>query len=638
MSETKEFKTESKRLLDLMINSIYTNKEIFLRELISNASDAIDKYHYFSLTEKNIPSQSNYFIHLSIDKEKRTLTIEDNGIGMTYDEVINNLGTIAKSGSLEFLNNLKEDQAKDIDIIGQFGVGFYSAFMVSEKVVVETKSPLSDKAYCFSSKGTENYEIEEIDKSNVGTKIVLYLRKNSEEENYDQFLDDYQIQFLVKKYSDYVRYPITMEVEKSVPEVDEEGNEIKDKYKTVSETLTLNSMIPLWKKSKSEVSEKDLNEFYKSKFSDYNDPMLSLFVNTEGMLTYNALLFIPKKAPYDLYTENYEKGLKLYTKGVFIMDKCKELIPDYLRFVKGLVDSSDLSLNISREILQQNKQLTKIASNIEKKVLNELSKLQKENYDEYLEFFKQYGINFKYGIYNSYGADKEKLQDLLVYQSINSTKPITLKSYVEAMKEKQENIYYVSAKDKAAALAMPQMDLIKKHGYDVLVLDENIDEFVITMLQKYDNKSFKSINQGDLNILDEEEKEEVEKIKDLKKPFIEKLKEILKDDVSDVVISSRLSDSPVCLVSKDGVSLEMEKVLASLPTDNKAKAEKVLELNANHELFKAMERVYTKDASQLADYANLLYNQALLMEGFPLKDPVAFSNKMCELMIKSSQQ
>ena len=637
MSEVRKFKTESKRLLDLMINSIYTNKEIFLRELISNASDAIDKYHYLSLTNKDIPAQDSYHIHLSINKDDRILTIEDNGIGMTYEEVINNLGTIAKSGSLEFLNNLKEEQAKDIDIIGQFGVGFYSAFMVSDKVVVETKSPLSEKGYRFTSKGTEKYEIEEIDKPQVGTKIDIYLRKSTEEEDYDQFLDDYHIQSLVKKYSDYVRYPITMEVEKSVPEVDKDGKEIENKYKTIYETITLNSMVPIWKKSKNEVSEKDLNEFYKQKFADYNDPMLSMFVNAEGMLTYNALLFIPKKAPYDLYTENYEKGLKLYTKGVFIMDKCKELIPDYLRFVKGLVDSSDLSLNISREILQQNRQLTKIATNIEKKVLNELTKLQKEDYDKYLDFFNQYGINFKYGIYNSYGADKEKLQDLLVYKTIQQEKPIPLKTYVENMKKDQEYIYFASAKDKNAVLAMPQMDLIKKHEYDVLILDDQIDEFVITMLQNYDKKSFKSINQGDLNILDEKQKEEVEKLKDLKKPLIEKLKEILKDDVSDVVISSRLSDSPVCLVSKDGVSLEMEKVLASLPTENKAKAQKVLELNPNHELFKAMERIYAKDANALKDYAELLYNQALLMEGFPLKDPVAFSNKMCELMIKSSK-
>ncbi|HIT17156.1 MAG TPA: molecular chaperone HtpG, partial [Candidatus Caccosoma faecigallinarum] len=445
MSEVRKFKTESKRLLDLMINSIYTNKEIFLRELISNASDAIDKYHYLSLTNKDIPAQDSYHIHLSINKDDRILTIEDNGIGMTYEEVINNLGTIAKSGSLEFLNNLKEEQAKDIDIIGQFGVGFYSAFMVSDKVVVETKSPLSEKGYRFTSKGTEKYEIEEIDKPQVGTKIDIYLRKSTEEEDYDQFLDDYHIQSLVKKYSDYVRYPITMEVEKSVPEVDKDGKEIENKYKTIHETITLNSMVPIWKKSKNEVSEKDLNEFYKQKFADYNDPMLSMFVNAEGMLTYNALLFIPKKAPYDLYTENYEKGLKLYTKGVFIMDKCKELIPDYLRFVKGLVDSSDLSLNISREILQQNRQLTKIATNIEKKVLNELTKLQKEDYDKYLDFFNQYGINFKYGIYNSYGADKEKLQDLLVYKTIQQEKPIPLKTYVENMKKDQEYIYFASA-------------------------------------------------------------------------------------------------------------------------------------------------------------------------------------------------
>ncbi len=611
MIERKEFKTESKRLLDLMINSIYTNKEIFLRELISNASDAIDKYHYISLTNTTVPSQTTYQIELGIDKEARLLTIKDNGIGMTYDEVIDNLGTIAKSGSLEFLNNLKDEKPNDMEIIGQFGVGFYSAFMVSNKVIVETKSPLSDKAYRFSSQGTESYEIEEITKPTVGTTIYVYLRENSDEENYDQFLDEYQIKDLVKKYSDYVRYPIMLD----------------DK--------TLNSMTPLWKKSKSEVSQKELDDFYKQKFSDYNEPLLSMFVNTEGMLTYNSLLFIPKKPPYDLYSENYEKGLKLYTKGVFIMDKCKELIPDYLRFVKGLVDSSDLSLNISREILQQNTQLTKIAANIEKKILNELNKLQKDDYDKYLEFFETYGVNFKYGIYNSYGTNKDKLQDLLVYKTTNTDKPITLKQYVEAMKEDQEYIYFASAKDKYSVLSLPQMDLIKKYGYDVLILDDSVDEFVITMLQNYDNKQFKSITQGDLDILDKEQKEEVEKLKDLKKPFIEKLKEILQDDVSDVIISSRLSDSPVCLTSTAGISLEMEKVLSNLPTDNKAKAQKVLELNPNHELFKALEKVYISDAPKLKDYANLLYSQALLIAGFPLKDPVSFSNKMCELMIQN---
>ena len=428
MSEVKEFKTESKRLLDLMINSIYTNKEIFLRELISNASDAIDKYHYYALSEKKFPVRDDYHILIENDPKKRTISIIDNGIGMTYDEVVNNLGTIAKSGSLEFLNNLNDDKAKELEIIGQFGVGFYSAFMVASKVVVETRSLLSEKGYRFTSEGTETYEIEEIEKPENGTKITVYLRKNEKDgESYDRFCDEFEIKQLVKKYSDYVRYPIQMLVTKQVNDLDKDGKEIEGKYHEVSELETLNSMVPIWKKKKSEVSEAELNEFYKAKFNDYNDPLLSIFINTEGLLTYNALLFIPKKPPYDLYTENYERGLKLYTKGVFIMDKCKELIPDYFRFVKGLVDSSDLSLNISREILQQNTQLTKIAANIEKKLLSELNKLKEENYDKYLEFFDAYGLNIKYGVYDMFGMNKDKLQDLLVYKTVNEEKKITLK-------------------------------------------------------------------------------------------------------------------------------------------------------------------------------------------------------------------
>lgn len=639
MSEVKEFKTESKRLLDLMINSIYTNKEIFLRELISNASDAIDKYHYYALSEKKFPVRDDYHILIENDPKKRTISIIDNGIGMTYDEVVNNLGTIAKSGSLEFLNNLKDDKAKELEIIGQFGVGFYSAFMVASKVVVETRSLLSEKGYRFTSEGTETYEIEEIEKPENGTKITVYLRKNEKDgESYDRFCDEFEIKQLVKKYSDYVRYPIQMLVTKQVNDLDKDGKEIEGKYHEVSELETLNSMVPIWKKKKSEVSEAELNEFYKAKFNDYNDPLLSIFINTEGLLTYNALLFIPKKPPYDLYTENYERGLKLYTKGVFIMDKCKELIPDYFRFVKGLVDSSDLSLNISREILQQNTQLTKIAANIEKKLLSELNKLKEENYDKYLEFFDAYGLNIKYGVYDMFGMNKDKLQDLLVYKTVNEEKKITLKQYVANMKKNQEYIYYASGKTKEAVMSMPQMDLIKKQGYDVLILDENVDEFVISVLNEYDKKKFKSVNQGDLDLLSKEEKENIEKVEDMKKPLLEKLKEILKDDVSDVVISKRLTDSPVCLVSSDGVSFEMEKVLAQIPNSQKAKANKILEINPNHELFKAIESLYVKGSPDLEDYAELLYSQALLMEGFSLKDPVKFSNTMCKLMIENTKK
>lgn len=640
MGEVKEFKTESKRLLDLMINSIYTNREIFLRELISNASDAIDKYHYLTLKDSSL-AKEDYSIRLEVNKKDRAITIIDNGVGMTYDEVVNNLGTIAKSGSADFINSLKEnkdDASKELEIIGQFGVGFYSAFMVANKVVVETKSPSSEKGYRFTSEGTETYEIEEIEKENHGTSITLYLRESTKEDDYDKFLEEYEIRHLVKKYSDYVRYPIKMLVSKSIAKKDENGNEIEGKYEDVLEDETLNSMVPLWKKAKKDVTQEELNEFYKAKFMDYQDPMLSLQISTEGVISYNALLFIPKKPPYDLYSENYEKGLQLYTKGVFIMDKCKELVPDYLRFLKGLVDSSDLSLNISREMLQQDKQLVKIQANLEKKLLSELARLRDNEFDKYVEFFDNYGINLKYGVYDGYGVNKEKLQDLLIYQTVNEDKKVTLKQYVEKMPEKQEFIYYASAKNKEQVLAMPQMDLIKKQGYDVIILSENVDEFAIQVLGEYNKKKFKSINQGDLDLLSKEEKEDIEKLKDLKKPLIEKLKELLKDDVKDVVLSERLTSSPVCLVSSDGVSFEMEKVLAQNPVGNNIKADRILEINPNHELFKAIEGIYSSgDYVSLKEYADLLLSQALLMEGFPLKDPVKFSNLMCDLMVKSTK-
>ena len=640
MAEVKEFKTESKRLLDLMINSIYTNKEIFLRELISNASDAIDKYHYLCLKDGNVDA-IDHFIQIEANKENRTLTITDNGIGMDYDELVNNLGTIAKSGSKEFIEKMSEgndSKEKEIEIIGQFGVGFYSAFMVAKEVVVETRSMHSDKAYRFTSAGTETYEIEEITKEDVGSKITLFLRDKTDDYDYDKFLDEYEIESLVKKYSDYVKYPIKMEVKEVVNKKDADGKEIENETEEVTVNKTLNSMVPLWKKAKGDVTEEMLNEFYKSKFYDYLDPMISLQVNTEGVISYNALVFIPTKPPYDLYSEKYEKGLQLYTKGVFIMEKCKELIPDYLRFVRGLVDSSDLSLNISREILQQNKQLEKIASSLEKKILAELNRLKENEFDKYVKFFDAYGLNLKWGVYENYGANKDKLKDLLLYKSINQDNYISLKQYVEQMKEKQEFIYYVSASNKDQVMAMPQMDLIKKQGYDVLILKDNIDEFVMTILKEYEGKQFKSINQGDLDLLSKEEKDELEKVKEEKEPLINKLKEILKDQVKDVVISKRLTSSPVCLVSSDGLSFEMEKVLAQNPVSSDAKADKILEINPNHDLFKAIEKIYNEnDESSLEDYAELLYSQALLMEGFKLKDPVKFSDTMCKLMIKASK-
>ncbi|MCK9471798.1 MAG: molecular chaperone HtpG [Bacilli bacterium] len=638
MAEIKEFRTETKRLLDLMINSIYTNREIFLRELISNASDAIDKHHYLSLTDKNVAKVDEYKIFLEADKKKRTLTITDNGIGMTYDDLVNSLGTIAKSGSLEFMENLKKSKEKEsIDIIGQFGVGFYSAYMVSELVEVYTKNYNSDKGYLFSSKGTDTYEVSEVDGLENGTKIVLHFRKNTKEDNYDEFLEEYQIRNLVKKYSDYIRYPIQMEVKKSVPKKDKEGNDIEGKYVEVLEIETLNSMTPIWKKRKNEVSDEELNEFYKQKYYDYQDPLETIFFNVEGALNYTALIYIPKKAPYNLYSEKYDKGLQLYSKSVFVMDKCKELVPDYFRFVKGLVDSNDLSLNISREILQKNKDLEKIAQNVEKKIASRLELMLKNEREKYIEFFNAYGINLKYGVYDNFGLKKELLQDLLIYKSIKDDDFITLKEYVEAMPKEQEYIYFASGKTKEQVLALPQMDLVKKQGYNVLVLTDEIDEFVMQVMREYSKKEFKSINQGDLDLLDKAEKEKIDQLAEDKKSLLERMKEILEEDVKDVVLSKRLTDSPVCLVSEDGISFEMEKFIANLPNEEKPKANKILEINPKHELFNAIERLFNDNDEKLDDYVKLLYDQALLIEGFKLNDPVSFSNKMTELMIKASK-
>ncbi len=632
MSEIKQFKTESKRLLDLMINSIYTNKEIFLRELISNASDAIDRYHYLSLTDEKLPKKNDYEIFIAFNKKKKTITITDNGIGMTYQELNDSLGTIAKSGTLEFLEKVKTKKAKeaDIQLIGQFGVGFYSAFMVAKSVSVETRSLYDEKGYLFVSEGTDTYEVSESKKTDSGTIITLHLRDNNEDFEFDQFLDEWKLKNLVKKYSDYVRYPIKMTVHKSVKK---EGTE--EEYTEVEEVETLNSMTPIWKKNKNELKDEELNEFYKQKYYDYEDPLLSLFINVEGNLDYTALIYIPKKAPYNLYSEKFEKGLQLYSKGVFIMDKCKELVPDYLRFIRGLVDSSDLNLNISREILQKSKQLQDVAKNVEKKILNRLENLLKNEYDKYLEFFKAFGVNLKYGIYDDFGLKKDMLQDLILYQSIQSEKMITLKEYVEAMKKDQKFIYYASGKTKEAVLAMPQMDMLKKQGYDVLVLSDDIDEFAINVMREYNKKEFKSINQGDLDLLTEAEKKKIQELNEQKKPILEKIKEVLKDDVTDVVFSKRLTDSAVCLVSSDGLSFEMEKVIAHLPNEEKPKATKILEINPNHPLFQSLEKVYQNNPFELDQYAQLLYSQALLMEGFELKDPVEFSRVMCDLMIKA---
>ena len=632
MAEVMQFKAESKRLLDLMINSIYTNKEIFLRELISNASDAIDKYHYLSLTGNNLPKTNDYEIFLSVDKENKTLSIKDNGIGMTKEELINSLGTIAKSGSLEFIEKLKEnkDVNQDIDIIGQFGVGFYSAFMVANLIEVKTRSLLDNTGYLFKSKGEDTFEIEEIVKESTGTEIILHLRKNDDDCNYDDFLEEWKIRDLVKQYSDYVRYPIKMEVTNSVLK---EGT--TDEYEDVVEIETLNSMTPIWKKNKNEITEEEYNEFYKQKFYDFKDPLMHVLLNIEGNVEYTSLLYIPSEVPYNLYSEKYEKGLQLYCKGVFIMDKCKELLPDYLRFVKGIVDSSDLNLNISREMLQKSKVLKDIADNIEKKIVNKLLGLMKDDFDKYVDFFKNFGINLKFGVYDNYGLKKDLLKDLIIYNTINEDQMISLKQYVEKMKENQEFIYYASAKNKDQVNAMPQMDLVKKQGYDVLILSDDVDEFLINILREYDGKKFKSVNQGDLDLLEKEEKEKIEKLNEEKKPILQALKDALQDKVKDVVISKRLSDSAVCLVSSDGLSFEMEKVLSNMPNNQEVKAEKILEINGNHELFKSLENIYLNNPLELSKYASLLYNQALLIEGFAIENPVEFSNLMCELMVKS---
>ena len=499
MSEIMQFKAESKRLLDLMINSIYTNKEIFLRELISNASDAIDKYHYLSLTEDKLPKNNDYEIFLTIDKENKTLSIKDNGIGMTKEELINSLGTIAKSGSLEFIEKLKEskDENQNINIIGQFGVGFYSAFMVADFIEVKTRSLYDSIGYLFKSKGEDTFEVEEIIKESTGTEIILHLRDNDEDCNYDDFLEEYKIKDLVKQYSDYVRYPIKMEVTNTILK---EGT--TDEYEDVLEVETLNSMTPLWKKNKRDITEEEYNEFYKQKFYDYQDPLMPILLNIEGNIEYTSLLYIPSVVPYNMYSEKYEKGLQLYCKGVFIMDKCKELLPDYLRFVKGIVDSSDLNLNISREMLQKSKVLKDIADNIEKKIVNKLLGLMKDDFDKYISFFKNFGINLKFGVYDNYGLKKDLLKDLIIYNTINQESMISLKQYIENMKENQEYIYYASAKNKEQVNAMPQMDLVKKQGFDVLVLSDDVDEFLINILKEYDGKKFKSVNQGDLDLLE----------------------------------------------------------------------------------------------------------------------------------------
>ena len=624
-----EFKTETKRLLDMMINSIYTHKEIFLRELISNASDAIDKRHYLALTDSSKASD-NYEILIEADKDSRTLTISDNGIGMTKEELVEHLGTIAKSGSKEFLEKIANEKTPDVDIIGQFGVGFYSAFMVAKEITVYTKSIQNGEAHVFTSEGLDSYEIDTCDKEDFGTKIVISLRDNTEDNKYDEFLEEYRIKELIKKYSDYVRYPIKTWVTKYDAKEDAKDD---NEEKTHLELETINSMLPIWKKNKSEVTDEELNNFYKSKFMDYQDPLSTIFVNVEGMLTYNALLFIPKKPIYDFNDRN-ERGLQLYTKGVFILDKCKDLIPEYLRFVKGLVDSADLPLNISREMLQEDRSIKKIATNVEKKILAELGRMLKNDREKYEEFFNDYGINLKFGLYEEYGAKKDSLKDLIILASVNNEKRITFAEYKEKMAEGQKEIYYAIGKDKEAVSKLPQMDLIKNKGYDVLILSDDVDEFMLQVLAEYDGIKFKSINQGDLDLIDEEESKKIDELKESKKDIIEDIKKAL-PECKDVIFSKRLVEAPCCLAASEGLSFEMERVLQAQHQSHGMKAERILEINPNHEVFKAIEKAYESNKESVSKYAKLLYTQALLMEGILPSDPKEFADSLCELMVES---
>lgn len=628
--QTKEFKAESKRLLDMMINSIYTHKEIFLREIISNASDAIDKLYFKSLTDTSVGmKKSDFAINIAIDKENRTLTVSDNGIGMTEEDLENNLGTIANSGSFAFKKD--NDLGDDVDIIGQFGVGFYSTFMVAKEVTVVTKAFGSDQAYKWTSDGVEGYTIEECDKPDgVGTTITLKLKDDTDDEKYSTYLDQYQIQSLVKKYSDCIRFPIRMEVEHT--HYNEEGKE-PEVHKAIE---TLNSMTPIWKKNKSELKDEDYNNFYMEKFGDYEPPIAHIHSKNEGVATYDALLYIPARAPFDYYSKDYEKGLQLYSSGVMIMEKCADLLPDWFSFVKGVVDSEDLSLNISRELLQQDRQLKIIAKNLEKSIKNELAKLLKNDREKYEKFYSVFGLQFKFGIYQSYGAANETLKDLLMFPSSFDGKNVTLKEYVSRMKEDQKEIYYACGETKERIEMLPQLEKIKDKGYEVLYFTQDVDEFAIKVMINYDGKPFKSISDADLDLDTEEEKEEAKKLDEENKDMFAFMQEAIADKVKTVRLSKKLKTHPVCLSSDGSITIEMEKVLNAMPQNdgNKVKAEKALEINPNHPIFEKLKDLYANDKDKLKDYAKLLYDQALLIEGMSIDNPVEFANLVCELMTK----
>ena len=619
----KQFKAESKRLLDLMINSIYTNKEIFLRELISNASDAIDKVYYRALTDENISfNKESYYIKVKPDKANRTLTISDTGIGMTKEELEDNLGVIARSGSLSFKK--ENEMAEDYDIIGQFGVGFYSAFMVADQVTVISKALGSDQAYKWESKGPDGYTIVPAEKDSIGTDIIVKIKASGEEENFDQYLDEYRLRFLIKKYSDFIRYPIKMDTTVSRLK---EGSE--DEYEHYTEEKTINSMVPIWRKNKNELSPEDYENFYMEKRFGFDKPLKYVHVSVAGAVSYNAILFIPEKIPYNYYTREYEKGLELYSNGVLIMNKCADLLPDYFGFVKGTVDSEDLSLNISREMLQHDRQLKIIAKNIKNKIKSELLAMLNNEREKYEKFYQSFGRQLKFGVYDNFGVDKGILQDLLMFYSSTEKKLVTLDEYIARMPEEQKFIYYASGESNERIAKMPQTELVAEKGYEILYLTDDVDEFALNILMNYKDKEFKSVSSGDLGI----DTEETEPAKEKKEEeLFTYMKEKLADKVKDVRASKRLKTHPVCLSNEGAISIEMEKVLNAMPTDQTIKADKVLELNTKHDVFNALIEALENNKEKLDLYTSLLYNQALLIEGLPLEDPVEFSNHICELM------
>lgn len=624
--EKKQFQAESKRLLEMMINSIYSQKEVFLRELISNASDAIDKIYYKALTDDSLTfDKDSYYIKVTADKDSRTLKISDTGIGMTKEELENNLGVIAKSGSLAFK---KENEAKDgHDIIGQFGVGFYAAFMVADVVTVISKALGSDQAYKWQSEGAEGYTIEEAEKDTVGTEITLTIKENTGDETYDEYLEEYRLKQIIKKYSDFIRYPIKMDTTQRSPKEGSEGE-----YDEYTEEQTINSMVPIWRKNKSELTDEDYANFYAEKHYGFDKPLKHIHISVDGSIRYNAILFIPEKMPFDYYSKEFEKGLELYSNGVLIMNKCADLLPDHFSFVKGMVDSEDLSLNISREMLQHDRQLKLIAKNISKKIKSELQSLLKNEREKYVEFYNSFGRQLKFGVYNEFGANKEALQDLLMFYSSKEKKLVTLDEYISRMPEDQKYIYYASGDSNERIEKLPQTELVADKGYEILYFTEEIDEFAIKMLMNYKEKEFKSVSSGDLGI-EEDNKESEEATEQESKELFEAMKEVLAGKVKDVRASKRLKSHPVCLTTEGDISIEMEKILAAMPDNQNIKADKVLEININHEVYESLKSALENDKEKLNLYTNLLYNQALLIEGLPIQDPVEFTNNICKVMV-----